>query len=1475
MKNDINVPPSEIYALIVGIGTYNFEYGDTNSIKLENLKGTATSAINFADWLISRNVPPDNIYMFVSPLSQEEENLLRLLDKVKSLHDGEELLVQAASKKCIEDTINSKLLKRDVFGRLLYVFWSGHGFISNHRHILPVNDTKDINFGNLDFNSLLEELKLSTRQSGFDQQIYFIDTCANLLGNINPKNWEEGKIGLVPSENRFQNNKQFVLFAAAKYKRALGNSKESTFFSSALMEVLNNEKLLPKECLLPDMLGLTQHVKQKLKERGQPEPAYICDWNGNEEKNSYPIKNQDLEYDRVKILANTHKKAEYIAKEQLKPEILEKIPRPSILDKCLKEIYLSVKEKQNRIVPIIGSAGFGKSVILGNIYEKLREELVESGKVWIAVVRCDDIIDESGKNFGIELGEKASGYKESITKIAEILSNHGEARGVLLIDTLDIVLSHKLVMVLREIFRELLEYGTTIVFTCRHVDYEFYFEPYHEKFSGFHHSVKPCEIMEFEDTDENPEVQTAVRYFFRDKLEVKEPEIIEDSIQGIIELSAQNSSLKEITCNPLLLALLCQLFFSKNEDHEQIPEDFTVSQLYDKYWERKVALRDPRKPSQDSRVGGVMENLCLKIAESMYVKSANSLHNSIYKNSLNLNNPHTLDKEAYETLKSNGVLKSLDKNERRITFLHQTFIEYAIAYWFASTESGETAKSELFREIINSSNDDHRSYMYPVIRQLLTIEDINNFYDICKQLDTNKPLPFRTIAPASVSRTEPEASSVFSQLLPIAHAKGKAYQKELLRAGNSALKPHIETVWKVVLELLQKCDQELLIDLSLRAGKLLGRFDTDVSLRLEKVLQIIDFRDIKNKEGSQKKLSYTSNNQQQELDNPHNQTESSKNNLEAISKNKKYQHERRCHLVANFIGGYSRTIKVSKRSVDIETLNVFKECYFKPFCSSETRAKIIDLYLHLWLPEQIRQELDKTQSDFLLEIIKHSTSDRLEEKESASILLKSLLPSWLKSGDSAFGESWLTALHARLPASWYIIQARSVGLQAIQDTELMGQLLSGLFDDNPVHENIRRHKVAIDEAICNGGGNFIASILLKIKIETIPRNRISAISTLLKKLPGHLDMEYQINLAQWFLPIAHQNIFEVATAIDKLAHNSQEVEQLLVQLLVDQVIEQSIIDQRKKNQIIEKLDHVPEQIQGYLYKTREISESRLALAKLYRIQAEKYDSEDHLSKLIDLCLDKSEKVSLEASRNILKISENNEKKICLEALIPIVSKSNVVGVCQNCLDAVIKMIGTDSCNSNSGITIICKSLVENQIFQRFSIDRLIQVIKSWYRLIEVYIRVYGKIAPDLLQLTLEFTNKIVQSEGQPINGGIAASALITLKNIANLEDEIDVLGLGKCTRAVLRAISVDSSGDNSFIIGLLDKIARFDEKFLSILYEEDFFREDGSLPTPNMQVVVVAIAYNQGKRSNLLIEMLRDSRICEQVKNTIRQEQGY
>lgn len=295
------------------------------------------------------------------------------------------------------------------------------------------------------------------------------------------------------------------------------------------------------------------------------------------------------------------------ARAALNPYILPPIPRETLLSKCLKEIRAGALENKRRIVPILGAAGYGKSTILGSIYDELHAEQSESGNGWLALARCDDLI-ESAETFALELGEKISGKRQSIVEISQQLTAQ-QNRGFLLIDTLDIVLTKPLVPVLRGILSQLLEIGTTVAFTCRDTDYSNFFEPYHESFAGIRESVSDnCKITPF--TSE--EVRTAAQEFIKTQPGFSTLESQQSFADKIIALSADSVSLQEIVCHPLLLALLCELFVAE----ETVPEDLTVSQLYEKYWDWKIAK--VRHNLQSEHINLAKQKLCLKLARLMY-----------------------------------------------------------------------------------------------------------------------------------------------------------------------------------------------------------------------------------------------------------------------------------------------------------------------------------------------------------------------------------------------------------------------------------------------------------------------------------------------------------------------------------------------------------------------------------------------------------------------------------------------------------------------------------------------------------------------------------------------------------------------------------------------------------------------------------------------------------------------------------------
>ena len=1097
------------------------------------------------------------------------------------------------------------------------------------------------------------------------------------------------------------------------------------------------------------------------------------------------------------------------ARRALDPYILPRIRREALLEKCLKAIRHSLRGEKPKVIPIIGSAGYGKSTILGTIYDELEEERVNSKLGWIALARCDDLI-ESVETFATELGEKVSGIRESVASIAKNL-NQQHGKGVLLLDTLDIVLTKPLVPVLRTLLSQLLESGTTIVFTCRDQDYSYFFEPYHESFAGFRDSVNDgCKIPPFNDD----EVREAAREFVIIKLGTQAPHSGEDFADKIIALSADSQSLKEITCNPLLLALLCDLFAQE----ENVPEDLTVSQLYAKYWDWKIAKVRKNLPSV--QISLAKEKLCLDIAEAMYTKSDERLRDFVYETNLNLD---ATTANAYSELKSDGVIKEI--GGKRIVFFHQTFLEYAIARWLYSTDSGERARKQLEHELKASETTYSKYYIWAVFRQLLTLVSLSEFHEIANELDKTKLLPFRSVAFASVSRSESESSSILLPLLAIALTKEYAFQEALLIAANSAPNRHGETVWQVVVGLLENVGKELVNKATEIAAELLIRL---------KPSKLIHF--------------------QQALDAVKNRTATAKDSTQEL-------YHTYGQLMTTY---YNKALSNRERQIELDVLYLLKEYYFS--FGGNVRSLVIDLYLKPNVPELAQREL-------LMTIIQKLTSEQFKEKKKAIELLKHVLPNWLKAADSPFGSTWFEALHTPLDKNWTAVSAAVVGQKAASDPDLLTTILTNLFRESlpgDSGEFNRCNLLAMEEAINSEGGNLVASLLLKIPIDTIIPNRIALLSTLLKNIGTQVEGKSQVNqdlklaLAQWVVPRVNQHPVELIRAIDALACSCPSVQQLLGQLL-EQLLPN--LPQNQVNPIIKKLSTIPEQLEPYLQQTATSKESRSALLKLYQCQAENRSSLA-ISNILKLCLDESRDVALEASWVTLTLAEQ-QKPINVDQLLPVLVKSKVIGVRQNCLKALINAI-------NSGASLTEPEVLA--IFDTLTNDSAPEVIQLLYKLVDCLIWNHPSGSPcislALAEAAFNLTHKLVTQKNQTTIDMAAQFAFITLNQMTNLEDERLIPQISECTRSLLRTTDISRKVDKLVITGLLNKLAKHNSEFLSQIVQNDFVINNKVLPVANLCAVAMAIVHDQGKNAPLLDEILNEQRLPEDVKSRILRERG-
>lgn len=1088
------------------------------------------------------------------------------------------------------------------------------------------------------------------------------------------------------------------------------------------------------------------------------------------------------------------------ARTALEPYILPRIRREALLQKCLIAIRRGLMENKRRVIPILGAAGYGKSTILGSIYD----QLVSDATGWVALVRCNDFI-ETADTFATELGEKISGIRESVVEIASRLSTqHG--RGILLIDTLDLILEKKLVPVLRGILLQLLDSGTTVVFTCRESDYRDFFEPYHESFAGFTDSIERCVIPEFNDE----EVKAAATAFYQQELGIEISALSTDFAKKIIALSADSKSLADITRNPLLLALMCKLF---GEDGN-VPEDLTVSQLYKMYWDLRIATS--RKTHADiRRMGMVKKNLCLKIAEVMYNCSDERLRDFVYESQLELNETEFL---AYEELVSDGVLQELGAD--RVSFFHQTFLEYAIARYWESTPKGEQEKHHLLNQLTQPENTDFKHYIWPAIRQLLNLVNFSEFHHIADTLDKAKLSPFRTVAFASVSRIEPESSQILLELLPNALSSGDAYQDVLLVAAAGAPNRHMETVWTLLLEMMNKAGMTSACKAADIAGELLKRVNISTTNPVEQAILAVSDR-------------------------------------QAASRREREQNS--VNIFGKLITAYARTPKTWGYGINAQVLNYLQERY--SWFGSYTRSVVIQLYLTPGVPIELQQE-------FLLHITRQRITDQGSEKEKIIELLKYLLPSLIQLGNSPFGSSYIDALNASLPSGWDLLQAAAVGDRTVIDTELINLLINDFFQENipdKDKEKLRRHLIALSEAIKRGAGNTIALILIQIPIDNLTANQLSMITALIARIANQSQNEQQIspelslNLANWIRPIANIYPLDAITILDYLVSLEVSLKPLLEQLL-----EQSIpqLNQQQLNLVIKRLQNIPTSLESYLLATTHNKASRLALVKFYQQQAEDLQSNAAVTSLLNFCQDDSREVALDAGTAIVRLVEQNYQFKAAD-FIPVIANAKILGVRQNCLKALIQVVESGSVTTESDILAICRALHN---------ETVPELVQPLYNLIITWIEQNNSISEELAEFIFSFTNRLISTkQSQTIHNGIANSAFVALKIIANLEYNHLILQLGLCTRNLLSAANTIKL-DNSFIVGLLYKIAKFDDDFLACIVREDCVTENYVLPSANICLVAVTILYAQGKYSPLLDEILNNEKFPQEVKSLIIRE---
>jgi hypothetical protein len=443
------------------------------------------------------------------------------------------------------------------------------------------------------------------------------------------------------------------------------------------------------------------------------------------------------------------KKASQDTRKRLNPYYLERINRlDNDENNYIEAINRSVNSQKAKVIFIYAPAGYGKSVLLGEIYDKLVHEVG-----WIALTLSAYLSDkklDSVDSFAKALGESIGNQEQSINEIT-IKLNSECGKGVLLIDTLDLILTQTFIPSLREVLIKLLNDGVTVVFTCREEEYN--------SLKSHHTNLRDCDIddlrvKEFSDAEIRQATLTfiEIRKKQLEKNQGAKDKISDDFSKQIFEMTAGDckpSDLKKIIQSPLLLGMLCNLFSVEG----RVPENFTVSNLYDKYWlERIISCRE----NETEYDANLREKLCLLIAKSLFniFQEDNKFQESIKKLDLQEN----WSRESTDTLNKligGNVLEWVKTDRSEIRFFHQTFLEYVVARWLELREA-RTVLEKLLHDLADEDWAYKRIFWYTIIRQLLTRESYERFEDIRQQLNINQLPAFNAVVFAAASRDNPD-----------------------------------------------------------------------------------------------------------------------------------------------------------------------------------------------------------------------------------------------------------------------------------------------------------------------------------------------------------------------------------------------------------------------------------------------------------------------------------------------------------------------------------------------------------------------------------------------------------------------------------------------------------------------------------------------------------------------------------------------
>ena len=459
------------------------------------------------------------------------------------------------------------------------------------------------------------------------------------------------------------------------------------------------------------------------------------------------------------------------ARASLGTWLLPPVPREEFLQLVLPMLR---DEHVPRLLAIVAPAGYGKTTVLAQLHDAFEARP-------IALIRGDEVIlDDVDSAAAVDRRMSTVAGCGSLVEVAT-------SGPLILIDTLDLLLTGAADTLIVAWMRDLIRAGARVVVTCRDFEFSKVLEPVEIRLAGVPAVVKGLPLFTPD------EVRRAAVEFIRTGNPAATEETAQQFAGRVLALSADQRRIEEIVRNPLLLAMLCDLFGTEGE----IPDDLTIGLLYTTYWDRKIGASRAR--SGANRIARAKVEMCYRIASVIFRSSVAHLQLNVSEADLDTGGAERGD--ALAELQSEGVLR---ERQGYFFFFHQTLAEFCVARWLASHTAG--AERDAWLDRLNSGAAP--IHWWPIVRQFVAIlPSAQTVESVLSRLDLMNPFAYRAVVFGCGSRDDAAGLEMLA-----AAARGDEERELLLcQALLHVSFRHVSLVISIALELLR--------DATVRAAK--------------------------------------------------------------------------------------------------------------------------------------------------------------------------------------------------------------------------------------------------------------------------------------------------------------------------------------------------------------------------------------------------------------------------------------------------------------------------------------------------------------------------------------------------------------------------------------------------------------------------------------------------------------------------------